>query len=192
MKKLIFLGVTAALLGAASCGNNNNTANDQKVKDSLERAAGRDVYVKAVTDAEAAIKGSKQFDGKLALAGIKAYSDFIALYPKDSLTPEYLLRAADLSRGTGNYQQAAIYLEQIMENHKGYPRYADACLMAALNYDDHLEHTKDGTERARIIYQYLIDKYPNTTYAENAKVLIQYLGKPDSLMINDIIQKGGK
>jgi TolA-binding protein len=163
----------------------------QKAKqDSVTKMAARSKYLKAITDAEAEMRKTKNYDQKLAMAALKAYNDFTVTFPDDSLTAEYLFLASDLAQGSRNYQQAAVYLETIIDKHKDFKKYSDAIFVAAFIYDSYLEDVNHGGDRAKQLYQFEIDHYPNSPYAAQSKVLIQYIGKPDSVLINDIINKG--
>jgi TolA-binding protein len=190
MKKLLIIPV--ALFFLASCKSESDKANEKAAQDSVVKMQARQNYVQAVKHAEDSMRASGKYDQKLAVATIKAYNDFTVMFPNDSLTPEYLFRAADLAQGTHNYQQAAVYLETIIEKHKGYPKYVDACFVAAYVYDSYLENVNHGDDRARQLYNFVITNYPNTSYAEQSKVLVNYVGKPDSVLLNDIMNKGGK
>lgn len=186
----IFLIVIISL---SSCGGGADTAAIEKAKkDSITKIAAREKYVKAIKDAEAEMRKTQTYDQKLAMATLKAYNDFTVTFPDDSATPEYLFLASDLAQGAHNYQQAAVYLETIIDKHKGYKKYSDAIFVAAFIYDTYLEDVNHGGDRAKQLYQFEIDHYPNSPYASQAKVLIQYIGKPDSVLINDIINKGQK
>src|ERR1044072_5872885 len=127
------------------------------------------------------------YDPKLANATLKAYNDCVVTFPNDTATAEYLFLAAFLAQGAQNYEQAAVYLETILDKHKDYKKYAIAFFAAANLYDDHLENVNHGDDRARQLYQYIITHYPNTKLANDSKVLIQYVGKPDSVLINDVL-----
>lgn len=187
MNKIII--VTAALASSLlfSCGNGNGTSPEN---DSVAMAAiARKMYLAEIDSAETIMRGAKTYDSKLALSALRAYNDFCVKYPDDSLTAEYLFRASDIAQGTGNYQQAAIYLETILANHTGYAKYSDACFAAAFVYDEYLEKVNDGAARARELYDFIIAKYPNTNYAEQSKVLKEYVGKENSVLFDDIRRK---
>ena len=190
MRYLIGVFVLSALL--FSCSNPDSIAEEKAKQDSLTKVAARGKYQAAVDSAEKAIRNDKNYDKRLAEAAIKAYSDFTVTFPDDSMTPEYLFRASDLAQGNKQYQQAAVYLETIIEKHKEYRKYETACFMAAFIYDTYLENINHGGDRAKTLYEFVISHYPNTKQAEDSKVLVKYIGMPDSVMINDIIKKGGK
>jgi TolA-binding protein len=187
MKYLFLLPVV--LFAFASC---TDEAAEKAKQDSITNLKKHEMYYQEVVKAENEMRASKIYDQKLAVKTITAYNNFTVNFPNDTLTPEYLFRASDLAQGTKNYQQAAVYLETIIAKHKNYRKYVDACFVAAFVYDEYLEDVNHGDDRARQLYEFVINNYPNTPYAEQSKVLIQYVGKPDSVMLNDIIKKGGK
>lgn len=187
--RISLLFATASLLTFASCGSDTAAA-DKKKQDSIaDRQQARGLYLANITKAETAMRSDKTYDPKLALEGLKAYTDFTTLYPNDSLTPDFLFKAAQVAQATGNFKQAAIYFETIIEQHKGYKMYVEACFLAANNYDDHLETVDKGAERAKQLYEFIISKYPGSTWAEQSKVLMSYIGKSNEELMNDIIKK---
>lgn len=187
MNKFFAFSVIVTALTFASCGNGKNEA---PVSDSATIALqARAMYLAEIDTAETAMRSSKTFDSKLALDALRAYNDFCVKYPNDSLTAEYLFRASDIAQGTGNYQQAAVFLETILENHTGYAKYSDACFAAAFVYDEYLEKVNDGAARAIELYDFIIAKYPDSPYAEQSKVLKQYVGKENSVLYDDIRRK---
>jgi TolA-binding protein len=186
MNKFLTVVTVLAVSVFYSCGNGG----DAPKNDSLAQVeAAKKLYLDKIIEAENQMRASKTFDSKLALDALRAYNDFCVKYPNDSLTPEYLFKASDIAQGTGNYQQAAVYLETILENHLNYPKYPDACFAAAFVYDSYLENVGNGADRAAELYDFIIKNYPNSSYAEQSKVLKEYIGKPDSVLYNDVRRK---
>lgn len=179
MKQILFLVSAVTIIGFAACTGSSSTT------DSDSQAA-----MAAKIDSMYISMGKSQtFDQKQAMDALRMYVEYATKYPDDSLTPEYLFRASDIAQGTGNYQQAAEYLETILSKHTTYPKYADVLFSAALVYDNYLEHVNHGDDRAVQLYDLIIEKYPNSNYAEQSKVLKTYVGKPDSVFYNDVRRK---
>jgi len=191
MKKILFAGFSLVFL-LVSCESPEEKAAEKAKQDSLAVVQQYLKYKMAVDSAEKVMSADKTYNMKNAMGTLKAYNDFVQKYPNDTLTAEYLFRAADLAQGAKQYTQAVNYLETIIENHKDYPKSDVACFMAAYTYDTYLEDVNHGGDRAKQLYQFVIDNYPNSTWAEQAKVLITYVGVSDEVMINEIIKKGGK
>lgn len=149
----------------------------------------RDQLVDSISKEEAKMRASKVYVPQQAMTALRLYTEFFTRFPNDTLTPEYLFLASNIAQGLGNYQQAAEFLETIIEKHPGFRKYPDAVFSAALLYDDHLEKVNFGADRAIQLYDYVIQKYPNTSYAESAKTLKEFVGKPDSVYDNYIMEQ---
>ncbi|MEO5645485.1 MAG: hypothetical protein ABIQ40_01505 [Bacteroidia bacterium] len=189
MKKILLLTFSLGFL-LCSCQSEAEKAAEKAKQDSL---AGVAVYVKykmAVDSAETLMQADKTYNMKNAIGTLKMYNEFVTKYPNDTMTAEYLFRAADLAMGAKQYTESANYLETILANHKDYRKYPDACFVAAFVYDTYLEDVNHGGDRATQLYQFIITNYPTSSYAEQAKVLITYIGVPEDQMLNDIIKKG--
>ena len=189
-KIILILAISISIF--SSCKSPEEKEMDKKKEDSIAKENSKGTYSDAIKKAEKEMLASKNYNAILAVATLKAYNDFIVTFPNDSNVVEYLFISADLAQGSRNYEQAASYLEIILAEHKTYKKYADACFLAAYIYDTYLEEVNHGGDRAKQLYQFIITNYPLTSYAEQAKVLTNYVGIPDSTMIKDIINKGGK
>lgn len=189
MKKILLFTFSLGLV-LTSCQTAEEKAAEKAKQDSIAAVDLHLKYKLAVDSAEKLMQADKNYDMKNAMGTLKTYNDFITKYPNDSLTAEYLFRAADLAMGAKQYTESANYLETILSNHKGYSKYPDACFVAAFVYDTYLEEVNHGGDRAKQLYQFVIDNYPTTSYAEQSKVLITYIGVPDNVMIDEIIKKG--
>lgn len=192
MKQLISslsIFAAAALMNLfTACGGNSETQKDSA--DSMAVSAkARTMYIDNINAAEKRMRADQTFNSKTALEALKAYTDFTTLYPKDSLTADYLFKAGQVAESTGNYKQAAIYLETILDQHKGYKEYAAACFYTANLYDNHLENVDNGAARAKQLYEFIISKYPGTKWAEDSKVLMSFIGKSDDQLMEEIIKK---
>jgi hypothetical protein len=186
MKKIILFLLISGSVVFTSCGSSSTEVNADSLK------AANDNKQKCLDDikaAETAMANSKEYDSKLALEALRAYNTFFTKFPKDTMAAEYLFKASDIAQGTGNYQQAAIYLETILDQHTGYRKYPDAAFAAAHVYDEYLEGVNNGGNRAIELYDFIMEKYPSSPYAEQSRILKQYVGKPDSVLINDIMRK---
>ncbi|CAN5259184.1 hypothetical protein BH09BAC5_BH09BAC5_21290 [soil metagenome] len=175
-----------------SCQSAEEKAAEKAKQDSLAACVVHDRFLHLVDSSETVMKADKNYDQRNAMGTLKAYNDFVQKYPTDTMTDEYLFRASDLAQGAKQYTQAAEYLETILANHKDYRKYRIACFTAAYIYDSYLEEVNHGDDRAKQLYQFVIDNYPNTSEAEQSKILITKVGIPDDVWIQEIIKKGGK
>lgn len=191
MKKILLAGLSMGFF-IASCQTAEEKAAEKAKQDSIAAVDLKLKYKKTVDSAEKLMRADKTYDMKNAMGTLKTYNDYIQKYPTDTLTAEYLFRAADLAMGAKQYTESANYLETILANHKDYRKYADACFVAAFVYDTYLENVNHGGDRAKQLYEFIIANYPNTSYAEQSKVLVTYIGVSEDKMLDDIIKKGGK
>lgn len=182
----ILLAAALIGIGLSSCG----TSEQQAATDSVQKV---ELTKKQLSDSiaheENVMRTSKTYIPQQAMSAMRLYIEYANKYPDDTLTPEYLFRASDIAQGTGNYEDATQYLEKIIDHYTGYNKYPDAVFAAALIYDQYLEKVGHGADRARELYGFLIEKYPTTNYAEQAKVLVDFVGKPDSVYDNYIEAK---
>lgn len=192
MKKSVFIFCTL-LIALASCTSDAEKkareAAEKAKKDSVERIAARQKYYDAAIAARKTLDSDKAYNAQHAADALRAYNDFFTKYPEDSLSAEFLFLSANLAKNFGNYQQAAVYYETIIDKHKNYNHYAETVFMAANLYDERLEKVNHGDERARQLYQFVIDNYPGTLMAEESKTFIQYIGKTDAEVIDLIIKQ---
>lgn len=179
MNKLTLILSAIAILTFSSCGNDSaDVKNDTQA-----------MMVAKIDSIYVSMGKSQTYNQNEAMNALRLYVEYATKYPNDSLTAEYLFRASDIAQGTGNYQQAAEYLETILEKHTMYTKYPDVLFSAALVYDNYLENVNHGDDRAIQLYDVIIAKYPESNYAEQSKVLKTYVGKPDSVFYNDIRRK---
>lgn len=184
MNKLITVIAVFAVTLSFSCG----AGGSQDASDSL-KGDSQALLISKINTEETKMRSSETFDPQQALGALRLYTEFCTKYPNDSMTAEYLFRASDIAQGTGNYQEAADFLETILSKHTDYKKYQDAMFSAALIYDNYLESVNHGGDRAIQLYETIEAKYPTSPYAEQAKALKTYVGKPDSVFYNDVRRK---
>lgn len=147
----------------------------------------------AEKDFEALKKQSDEFwsnkqnllDKKKGYAMDKAYKDFASKYPDDTNTAFVLYKDADLHhRVLGNSDEAIVEFEQVYTRFPHYHKAAEAAFQEAFIYDNELSNFP----MARKCYRIIIEKYPNSEYADQAKILENLLGKD----LNKIFNEKGK
>jgi TolA-binding protein len=110
---------------------------------------------------------------------IELYNQYIQNYPHDSLSAEYLYRAAQLSTAIGKYEEAIVFYDKLMSSFPQVSKAAEALFMKAFVYDNYL-HRYD---KAREYYTQFIQKYPNHDLRQDAEKSIQFLGKSNAEII---------
>ncbi|HQQ93300.1 MAG TPA: tetratricopeptide repeat protein [Bacteroidia bacterium] len=122
-----------------------------------------------------------------ATHAIKAFTDFAYYCASDSLSPVYLIKTAQVARAVNNIPQARLALDRCIEHYPSFNNRAAALFMLAQLYD---EPTYQNDEhQARKIYQNIIDEYPKSVWADNARAAMTLLGKSDKEIIESFKNK---
>ncbi|PCJ82281.1 MAG: hypothetical protein COA49_01935 [Bacteroidetes bacterium] len=133
-----------------------------------------------VTELESQVGKTDDFDLQLASKLMRAYANFSNACQGDSLVPEYLMRRADLLRGTGQIHESIRLFESI---HDGYPTYENkelCAFLAAYLFETELS----DFEMAEKLYTKIIELYPDSREAELSKMSLKYLGEsPEELIL---------
>ncbi len=178
MKRLVF-GLLVICL-AFSCG----TAETAK-EDVTSESPSRDVYIAEIRKSETSMHSSTLLDKTVAADAIKKYSAFVEIFPGDSLSPDYLFKAAEISTAIEQYPQALKFYERV---HTGYPNFE--LVQESLYLQGYvLDNFMNQDAKAKLIYEDVIKKYPESTYASDAKAAIQNLGKSDEQLIEEFRKK---
>jgi len=141
----------------------------------------KEVLVDEINSYEKVLIDSVNFDLNTDTAKllIVKYKDFVKQYGKDSLSPIYLLKAADLCISTKDYSTAVELYENVYTNYPDYDKTPQALFLQAMTYSDFLKNESLG----EIKYQEFINKYPNHELTDDAKKSIEFLGKsPEEIL----------
>ena len=110
---------------------------------------------------------------------LRLYANFANYCRTDSLTPEFLMRRADLLKGDGKIRAA---IKQFKDIHDGYPSFSrkvDCAFIAAFLYETEL----NDKEMAKKLYLQVIELYPDSHLADDAKLSIEHLRETPAEMI---------
>jgi TolA-binding protein len=108
------------------------------------------------------------------------YCLFVEQNPKDSLADEWLYHALEINVMMKDVQKSETLCDQLL---KQYPQShwapVSLFLMGNYIYDGQL----NDTAKAHIVYQRLIDEYPDSKLVDDAQKSIEFLGwTPDQIM----------
>lgn len=178
MKKYILsLAIVAVLY---SCGNDEKTA--------TQSAPSRQELIEAIKRGEKELYSSMEIDNVKANITLANYIDFADNFPKDSLTPAFLFKAAEIGTATGQYPQALSYYERITKDYPTFKLVQESLYLQAYLLDNFL----NDDAKAKIIYEQIIQKYPDSNFAKDSKDAIFNLGKTDEQLIQDFKKKNGE
>ncbi len=170
MKRIIFLLAIVPLFywGCTNSGNESTMTGKDSSKVYIQN-----LEKKLYADSSQTIKPG------VALETMIAYARFAHDFPKDSLSPEYLFKAAEIARALHKGHEAVLYYEKICTDYPNYEKTPTALFLKAFTY----ENTLKDTANARIGYQEFIKKYPDNQFADDAQYSLKYLGKsPEELI----------
>ena len=196
--KMFFAALVLVLI-LSSC---NNPAKDepaqsqQASKDSVikksEFFAPRDcdtLYLAAVRMDSILHRATEANDAE-AQKAVKVFLDFAYYCEQDTMSAVYLIKAAMVAKSVNNLPQAKLALEQCMNNYRSFGDRPVAMFLLAQLYDE--ENNMNNEAEAGALYHQIIQEYPKSYVAANAKAALQMLGKSDQEMIKEFNKKGKK
>ena len=183
-KKIQYFIFSMALFSFASCGNNEPKAEDKVLAVTDPRVE----LVNQINSLEAEMHSSMQLDNTKAGAAIKAYTDYARSYPTDSLSPDYLFKAAEILTAIQQYAQALAYYQNITDKYPTYKLVEESLFLQGAILDNFL----NDDVKAKVIYEQLLAKYPKSKYTADAKAAINNLGKSDEELIKEFKKKNGE
>lgn len=158
-----------ALLGGilVSCGN----AKEKKMGDIHVMQ----VHMDSILKASPVLKPEEQNQAQQL---VQSYLDFATQWPDDSLAPRYMLQAAVLLQMIPDYMGEINVLQKLAS---AYPQtdYAPQALSLAAKVS---EEEMNDANKARKFYAEIKDKYPNSDYAVNIDLQIEFAGDPEGLL----------
>ena len=158
MKKLSFFLIIALFF--ASCGGNDPAKRIEKLE--------KEVYT-----TEGAIKPD------IASDLVSAYCDFADAYPNDSITPEYLFTAMDISMNLNEPQRTISIIDKLIKEYPDYPNTSRALFVKAFIF----ETRYNNLDMAKKIYEQYLEQYPDGEFAKDCKASIENLGlTPEELV----------
>lgn len=130
---------------------------------------------------------TEAIDKDKAIEMVRMYADYADKYSTDSLAPEYLFRAAEISENAGQPNNAITYLTRIEENYKDYANYPISIFKKAYIYENSLKNQ----DKARKYYEQFVADYPDHELAEAASSSLIFLGMSDQELIR-VLEKLSK
>ena len=178
MKKYILTSVVFSLI-IFSC-----TQQKQEETTTASAQPNKEIYLEQVKKYEDQLRSATLLNDTLGQAAIKAYADYASLFD-DSLSPEFLFRAAEVSVGIKAYEKALIYYENLLKKYPNYKHQEEALYLQGFLYDNFLNQD----DKAKKVYENVISKYPEHKLAEDSKAAIKNLGKTDEELIKEFEAK---
>ena len=185
MKKLLGLFLIVIL---ASCGTDKKESKENAVKEPIKLT--KEQWFKQIGDVEKKMNENpnEPINSAVANIAIDFYNKYYLNFPDDEKTPDYLYKAGEISSAL-NYSEPAInFFKVIHDKYPSYKRAPSCLLLQGFIYETQL----NDTSKARVIYEQVIQKYPNTQFAIDSKASIDNLGKTPEQLIKEFEAKNKK
>jgi tetratricopeptide (TPR) repeat protein len=171
-----------------ACGDSNENVKSNKgtsEKTMQDAIDSKDAVLMEIKDLESKVNTDSAFDRTRALRLFRVYQDYYNQHPKDTVAGNYLFEAANLAQKLDKNQRA---IELFINFHDGF-RNSDRCDDAVYNvayiYDAKLNDKKKAAE----YYNKVIEMYPQSMWAEQARGALQILNMTDKELIEFLRQK---
>lgn len=163
------------LLLAACGGNGTENTPTEAPKDLVDPA----VMVHRIRAQEDSLFAKQEFDRRGAQALMDVYKTYQTTFPNDTMAPEYLFRAAGLSKALGDPRASVELYDRIIKTYPQWRRIASTYYMKAFTIDDGLNEKG----RAKQVYEEVIMRFPDHPFAKDARAMIDNLQYTDEELI---------
>ncbi len=127
----------------------------------------------------------KGIDKQKAAQLIDRYVLYADAFPEDTMTPEYLFRAADISMNIFESGQAIDLYNRIINNYPEYEKLPQCLFLKAFVYENNM----NDLNNAKRYYKEFLVKYPNDEFANDAEMSLKNLGKSPEELIKEFEAK---
>ncbi|NVO18236.1 MAG: tetratricopeptide repeat protein [Bacteroidetes bacterium] len=157
----------------------------------------REKMISRLDEMDKALTASHPADSVKVGELISAYQGFAHKYPKDSLAPLYLFKAAGLCMSFNKSIQALDIYRAIRADYPTWRKAPDCLFLEGFIFENNIK----DLAKAKQVYTEFIAQYPNSELRDDAENAIKYLGKPLDEVIrefeaknaaNDTLKTAGK
>ncbi|TAK34661.1 MAG: outer membrane protein assembly factor BamD [Saprospiraceae bacterium] len=117
---------------------------------------------------------------------IKLYEQHVEKYPERKETNvAFLMKAAEAARAKSDFKKALEIYDRVIAGFRGHEKAARALFMKGYTYDNDLV-MKDS---AVVFYKTFLQRYPRSEFADDAKFLLENIGKTNAEIIEEFEKK---
>ena len=113
------------------------------------------------------------------------YLDFAEKFQEDSLSAEFLFKAADISMNIMESSKAIEIYDKIINNYPDYRKAPECLFLKGFVYENNLHDLVN----AKRYYTEFIEKYPENDFANDAQMSLENLGKSPEELIREFEEK---
>ena len=182
---LLFIASTFLLSCSDNIQNSSENQKKQKTKDSLVTDNSQIGKRKRIALMEDSLFASTQLDQGMARRAIALYTSYQKIYWSDTLAPEYLYKAAEISEHLGFPTKAIELYQECYDYYPNFPHRPE-CLFRIGNI---YEFTLNDYANAKQTYFDIVKFHKEHPIAEDAKVAMKNIGKDDIDLIREFEKK---
>lgn len=128
---------------------------------------------------------SFSFNKESADSLVDMYVKYIEKYPKDTLSPSFLFKAANLKMNSDDAAGAISFFDRYLNEYPEAPKASMCFFFKGFIYENMMR----DLDQAREIYLQFIEKYPNDEFVDDARMSLMNLGKTPEMLIREFEQK---
>lgn len=130
---------------------------------------------------------SIHYDEQLAIQANNLFVKCALICNNDSISPLYLMKAAQLSQTLNKIQMSEKYLKKIISDYPQSKLLPAAKFLLAQFYAD--VNLLNEPQKAKELFNQIIKDYPRSIWAENATAALQWVGKSDDEILKELKKK---
>lgn len=144
-------------------------------------------YQKSARQMDSTLLIAKKFDESIAIRANNLFVKCALICKNDSISPLYLMKAAQLSQTLNKINLSEKYLIKILEDYPKSKMIPATKFLLAQYYADINLLNQPG--KAKDLFNEIIKDYPNTIWAENAAAALKWIGKSDEEILKELKKK---
>ncbi|MCF6170688.1 MAG: tetratricopeptide repeat protein [Bacteroidales bacterium] len=116
---------------------------------------------------------------------VNLYEKFANKNPEDTLAPEYLFRASDITMNLRRPGQTIRLFDRILTDYPDFEKAPAVLFLKAFVYEDQMQ----DFDNAKKFYELFLEKYPDDDFADDAEISLKNLGKSPEELIMEFEKK---
>ncbi|MCR9287721.1 MAG: tetratricopeptide repeat protein [Bacteroidetes bacterium] len=180
MKNLfLFLSIFIPLIG---CNQTNSTSSK-----TTNQSISYDTLKNEINELESILlKAQDAKKDKISAEALISKSElFVKQFPKDTSAALVLFKAADVSRGLGEYGKAIQMWGKVWRDYPDFEKAPLALFLQGFTFDANLQDKAN----AKKYYEQFSEKYPNDKLVEQVNMLLSVIGKSSEELIHEFKKK---
>lgn len=126
-------------------------------------------------------ESTNRLDPELSADYIEKCDLYAQLLPEDEQSPKLLFQAGETARSARNFSKALQIYDKIYTQYPNYEKAPQALFLKGFTLDNDLKQH----DKARVIYEDFLAKFPNDDFADDTQFLLSNLGKSDDEIIKN-------